>query len=106
MLFRIGVVTFLLGATFMSELAAPADQPTSPRVNTLLALIAATYGFTIVFAVWLQRTERLSALAVAQVAVDLLLTTLLVHLTGGLESGFAFMYLLVIVSVMVWLSGS
>ncbi len=98
MLFRIGVVTFLLGATFMSELAAPTDQPTSPRVNTLLGLIAATYGFTIVSALWLQRTTRVRTLAVAQVALDLLLTTLLVHLTGGVESGFAFMFLLVIVS--------
>src|SRR4051794_34257701 len=98
MLFRVGVVTFLLGATFMSELAAPGGEPTSPRVTTLLGLIAATYGVTIVFAVWLQRTTQVGRLAIAQVALDLFLTTALVHLTGGVESGFAFMYLLVIVS--------
>jgi two-component system sensor histidine kinase PilS (NtrC family) len=98
MLFRVGVVSFLLVATFMSELAAPADQPTSLQTNTLFGLIAATYGFTIVCALWLRQTQQLKPLAIVQVVVDLLLTTLLVHLTGGIESGFAFMYLLVIVS--------
>ena len=99
MLFRVGVVTLLLVATFISELAEPSAQPTSDRVTFLFALIAATYGVTILFAVWLQRTKQhFQRLALAQVATDLVLTTLLVHLSGGVESGFAFMYLITIVS--------
>src|SRR5438552_3905992 len=86
MLFRVGVVTLLLVATFVSELAEPSTQTTSDRVSILFTLIAATYGITILFAVWLQRTKQLQQLAVAQVATDLVLTTLLVHLSGGIES--------------------
>jgi two-component system sensor histidine kinase PilS (NtrC family) len=101
MLFRIGVVTLLLGATFLSELAAVSTEPVAPRTNALLGLIAVTYLFTIVFAVLLQRARSDGAvlqMAAVQSGVDLLLTTALVHLTGGVDSGFAFMYLLVIVS--------
>jgi len=104
MLFRVGVVTFLLVATFFSELAAPAG-PTSAQTTTLLMLIAGTYGLTIVFAVWLQRAQALALLAVMQVAADLVLATLLVHYTGGAESGFVFMYLLLIVASSFVLGG-
>jgi two-component system sensor histidine kinase PilS (NtrC family) len=101
MLFRVGVVTLLLIATFVSELAGPSDQPVSPRTRALLALIAVTYGLTIVFSLWIERggarLDRARRFALVQVATDLVLTTALVHLTGGVESGFAFMYLLVIV---------
>ena len=105
MLFRVGVVTFLLVATFFSELGAPPDQPTE-HANLLFALIAATYGFTIGFAVSLNRTPRIRTLATVQVATDLVLTTALVHLTGGVESGFAFMYLLIVVSASFVIEGS
>jgi len=101
MLFRVGVVTLLLGSTFLSELAATESDPVSPRTNTLLGLIAITYSLTIVFALLLQRARSEGALrrmSVIQVGGDLVLTTVLVHLTGGVDSGFAFMYLLVIVS--------
>ncbi len=97
MLFRVGVVTFLLGATFISELASPAG-PSSQHTNMLLGLIAVTYGLTIVFALWLQRAQALQPLAVVQVATDLMLATALVYFTGGVESGFTFMYLILIVA--------
>lgn len=98
MLFRVGVVTLLLVATFMSELAGPPDQAPALRTTVLFGLIAATYGLTIVWAVWLKRGGSLERLAVAQIVADLLLTTMVVWATGGPESGFAFMYLLCIVS--------
>src|SRR5262249_46640327 len=87
MLFRVGVVSLLLVVALLAELAAPDNSPTSPLVKTLLGLIAATYGLTIAYALGIERvrTERLAA---AQVVMDLLLATALVHLTGGAESGF------------------
>jgi len=57
----------------------------------------ATYGLTIVFALLLPRMQNVGRLAAVQVSADLVLTTLLVHLTGGAESAFAFMYILVVV---------
>jgi two-component system sensor histidine kinase PilS (NtrC family) len=103
MLFRVGVVTLLLGVTFLSELASATreNEPDSGRASALLGLIAVTYALTIGFALALQRARTDGALrriSTAQVSADLLLTTALVHLTGGFDSGFVFMYLLVIVS--------
>jgi two-component system sensor histidine kinase PilS (NtrC family) len=97
MLFRVGVVTLLLISTAAIELATPLEQPTSAPLIGLFGLIALTYGLTIVYAVLLPRTGQVRLLAVAQVAIDLLSTTVLVHLTGGVESVFIFFYLLVIV---------
>jgi two-component system sensor histidine kinase PilS (NtrC family) len=94
---RVGLVTLLLAAALVAELGAPLGSQRAPVVGALFALIASTYGLTIVFALLLQRARRIGPLAVAQLASDLLLATLLVHLTGGAESAFAFMYILVIV---------
>jgi hypothetical protein len=76
MLFRVGVVTLLLGLTVISELAsATASQP---RFNWFLTLIVSTYTLTILFALWLPRTRRAASLAATQVVADLLMTTALV----------------------------
>ncbi len=97
MLFRVGLVTLLLVATAAAELAAPVGEPTSPAVAALFGLIAVTYGLTILYAVLLPRSSQLRLLAPLQIAVDLVSATALVHLTGGVESVFVFLYLLVIV---------
>ena len=41
MLFRVGVVTLLLVATAVAEMAAPVEQSTSPTITALFGLIAA-----------------------------------------------------------------
>jgi two-component system sensor histidine kinase PilS (NtrC family) len=97
MLFRVGLVTLLLAAALVAELGAATGEEASPVVGTLFALIAATYGLSIVFALLL-RTAPLGWLAAAQIASDLVLTTIVVHLTGNAESAFAFMYIMVIVA--------
>ncbi|HEX9100652.1 MAG TPA: ATP-binding protein [Polyangia bacterium] len=97
MLFRVGLVTLLLASALVAEIGANVGEQTSPVVTTLFALIVATYGLTIVFALLLPRVANVGRLAAVQVGSDLVLTTLLVHLTGGAESAFAFMYILVVV---------
>ena len=97
MLFRVGLVTLLLASALVAEIGAGVGEETSPVVGTLFGLIVATYGLTIVFALLLSRVKEVGALAAVQVGSDLVLTTLLVHLTGGAESAFAFMYILVVV---------
>jgi len=97
MLFRVGLVTLLLASALAAEVGAGANESTSPLVGTLFGLIVATYGLTIVFALMLPRVQQVGRLAAVQVGSDLVLTTLLVHLTGNAESTFAFMYILVVV---------
>jgi len=100
MLFRIAVVTVLLGANVVSEIAAPPEQTQviSTRGFVLLGLIAGTYALTIVFALWLQRARRVGPLAWAQLATDLATETTLVALTGGADSPFGFLFVLIIVA--------
>ena len=50
MLFRVGLVTLLLASALVAEIGAGVGEQTSPVVSTLFALIVATYGLTIVFA--------------------------------------------------------
>lgn len=98
MFFRVIVVTLLLGAIFASELGSDKLDVMAPLERAMLSLIAATYSLTIIYAVLLKRKGPLRPLAVMQLALDLLTTTVVVHLTGGAESGFVFMYLLVVVA--------
>jgi two-component system sensor histidine kinase PilS (NtrC family) len=99
MLFRVAVVTVLLGTNVVSEIAAMSEAPTvSPRGFALLGLIAGTYALTIVFALWLKRARRLGPLAWAQLAADLATQTVLVVLTGGPDSPFGFLFVLIIVT--------
>jgi two-component system, NtrC family, sensor histidine kinase PilS len=97
MLFRVGVVTLLLAAAIAAQLSAPGDAPTTHVDTALIALIATTYGLTIVFALALRRGAGALRSARVQLAIDLVLVSAAVHLTGGTESAFVFMYLLAIV---------
>jgi len=90
MLCRVGLVTVLLSTVAMAELAAPVDENTSPLMTALFALIAFTYLATLIYALILRRGAR-RGMGAVQVALDLLTATLLVHLTGGVESVFGFM---------------
>jgi two-component system, NtrC family, sensor histidine kinase PilS len=96
MLFRVGLVTLLLSAVAAAELAAPVEETASPLMTALFTLIAFTYGVTILYAVLLRRGV-VRGMAAAQIGIDLTTATMLVHLTGGVESVFGFMYLLVLI---------
>lgn len=88
---RLGVATLLLGGTFL--LALDNNRGTdafTPRF--LMVLIAAIYGSSLGFALWLHRSADQTRAAMAQVAFDLLATSALVYISGGAGSGFTFLY--------------
>jgi two-component system sensor histidine kinase PilS (NtrC family) len=58
----------------------------------LLILISAIYGSSILFGVWLLRGRRANLVAASITALDVLLITGLVYLTGGAGSIFSFLY--------------
>jgi two-component system sensor histidine kinase PilS (NtrC family) len=88
---RLGVATLLLGGTLLVALdnSRGADSFT-PRF--LMTLIAAIFGGSLVFSLWLLGTQHRPHVAIAQVAGDLIITTALVYITGGAGSGFTFLY--------------
>lgn len=94
MLFRVVMVTTLLFiATYVEAVSETlyARQP-------LYFVIGATYALTVVHALALRLFPARSALAHAQVAGDLLIITALVHLTGGVLTGFLLLYPLSVLS--------
>src|SRR5687767_1392155 len=101
MLGRVIVITFLWVALVMVELTGgptPARQP-------LTYIILITYLLTILYAFLLRWRPNLEWLYLLQVCVDLLLETAIVHSTGGLDSGFVFLYILSIISAGIALPG-
>ena len=87
---RLIVATVLLGATMYLALDAIRYGHFTPTF--LLILISAIYASSILFGVWLLRGHRESFVAVAITALDVLLITALVYLTGGAGSIFSFLY--------------
>jgi two-component system sensor histidine kinase PilS (NtrC family) len=99
MLLRVGVISVLLGATLVLNYE-DFDAP-SPRF--LLGLIAFTYIATIAWAVWYRSGRGLRTLARVQVGADLLVWGCLAFVTGGVGSGFTFLFdLWVIVAAVVF----
>ena len=62
----------------------------------LYGILGVTFGLSLAYAVALRSQWRLPLQSLVQCALDLTLVSLLVHFTGGLDSVFPFMYILVI----------
>jgi two-component system sensor histidine kinase PilS (NtrC family) len=101
MLGRVIVITFLWVALVIVELTG---DPTPARLP-LTYVILITYVLTIVYACVLRWQPNLERFYLLQVCVDLLLETVILQSTGGLDSGFAFLYMLSIVSAGIALPG-
>jgi two-component system sensor histidine kinase PilS (NtrC family) len=94
------MVTTLLFITSYIEVVSE----TLFRVNPLYFVIGATYALTIVHAAALRLVPSRSTLALAQVVGDLLIITALVHLTGGVRTGFLLLYPLSVLSATMLLT--
>ncbi|HEY7677085.1 MAG TPA: ATP-binding protein [Candidatus Methylomirabilis sp.] len=62
----------------------------------LFGLLAVTFALSILYLVFLPRASNLRLFAQAQIGLDLLIQTALVHFTGGVESAFSFTYIFTI----------
>jgi len=102
MLFRVGLATLLLVSMVAAKLSTPEaalDELAGPFSRFGFGLIALTYLASLVYALMFPRVRRPVRFALVQIAVDLVMTTVLVHATGGGESGFCFLYLVDVVAV-------
>jgi two-component system sensor histidine kinase PilS (NtrC family) len=87
---RLAIVTTLLVSAFSIELIFSPAQSLRP----VFLLAAISYGMVLIYAVldrWLRGTR---AFIFLQLAGDVLVITLFVHITGGLDSPMSFLYLL------------
>jgi two-component system, NtrC family, sensor histidine kinase PilS len=96
MLFRVVLITVVLGVTVALAAASP-EQFAAPQQLLLFTIIVITYTLSLGYAFWLPRVANPLRFADAQLAGDLIITTFLVHVTGGAQSGYTFFYPLSIV---------
>ncbi len=91
---RVILITFLW-ATLVSVELTGGPTPSSLRLTYIIIL---TYALTILYSLLLLRHPHLERFYLWQVSADLLLETAIVQSTGGLSSGFVFLYILSIVA--------
>jgi two-component system sensor histidine kinase PilS (NtrC family) len=94
MLFRVVMVTTLLFIATYVE----AHSETLREVNPYYFVIVATYSLTVAYALALRFLPRRLPQVYAQVAGDLLIITALVHISGGVRTGFVLLYPLAVLS--------
>lgn len=97
MLFRLIVISLVLGTTLL--LSRWSDtSPWSLNSIAILGIIVGTYVLSILYAVTLRTGVAPKRLATIQLVVDMFITALLVHLTGGALSAYTFFFPLSIIA--------
>src|SRR5262245_37218561 len=91
---RAVVSTVLLGGATVAQIAYPGVFPIHP----LFLLIALTFGLTVASAVTIGLAERHEWLVDIQLAIDVLIVSAFVYVTGGITSVFPSLYVLPIMA--------
>ncbi len=91
---RLAAATVLLGAALVVQLRAPGDFGTNP----FFALIALIYIVSLIFIASLRFVDRLPWLTDIHFAIDVVVVSACVALTGGITSLFTSLYVLPIVA--------
>jgi two-component system sensor histidine kinase PilS (NtrC family) len=89
---RLLLASALLGSAVVLDLHERLPFPTSP----LYGLLGLTFALSLIYALALRKQRLLLTQGLIQLSLDLLLVSLLVHFTGGLDSALPFMYIFVI----------
>ena len=101
--FRVVVASSFLGVMAVALLGDPEDAH-AVSVSILQIAIAATYGVTILSAVFLPSIARVRTFAYLQLGFDVVLTTGVLYVSGGADSPFGFLYSLVVINAAMLLS--
>jgi two-component system, NtrC family, sensor histidine kinase PilS len=102
MLVRTGLATVLmLSVVTLAWTVGSPDTLSSPFGRFVFGLLATTYLASLAYAISLRRIQDPVRFADVQIAVDLVLVTMLVHATGGAQSGYTFLYLVDVVAVVM-----
>ncbi|HWN69322.1 MAG TPA: ATP-binding protein [Haliangium sp.] len=100
MLFRLVLISLVLGSTLVLWWLSDVDLAT-PSSMVVYAIIGTTYLLTIVYALAVNRTVDLARLANIQLAIDLVTSALLMHVTGGAQSAYTFFFPLAIIAAAI-----
>ncbi len=89
---RLLLAAALLGSAVVLDWRERLPFETGP----LYGLLGLTFGLSLAYALLLRSQRGLALQTVAQLVIDLILVSLLVHFTGGVDSVMAFMYIFVV----------
>jgi len=94
---RISIVTLFLGSSLLLQIGFGRDLS---AIHSFYFLIGATYLLTVVYGLFLYHVKPsyLYSFATIQIALDLIFETVLVFVTGGVQSPFSFLYLISVFS--------
>ncbi len=106
MLARVVFTSFLLASTIFLQYRDP-DPALRPFVTLLYLIIVAVFFLSLIYALLFRRIRRHTLFAYFQIVVDTTIVSLIVFITGGFFSPFAFLYLVVIVyaSMIIYMRG-
>lgn len=90
---RILILTFLLAIQLAVVRLTPSPLPVAPFLTAMVLWYVLSLFFLFLVSVWSERRPQ----AMLQVLSDLGMVTLVVHLTGGIDSSLNFLYPLVII---------
>ena len=94
---RVLFVSLILGTSLLIRVRE--FQSLQADVNTsYYILLASVYFISIMYAYLLKRLQNLSLLAYIQLLLDTVFITVLIYISGGIESIFSFLYVLSIIS--------
>ena len=91
---RVILVTLLMGSAILIQISRPGAFPVDP----FFSLIGLTYALSVFYLATLRFAERHLWLVDLQFAVDALLVSAFIHVTGGITSNFSSLYLLPIIA--------
>lgn len=94
---RISIVTLFLGSSLLLQIGFGRDLS---AIHSFYFLIGATYLLTVVYGLFLNHVKPayLYSFAYIQIALDLIFETVLVFVTGGIQSPFSFLFLISVFS--------
>lgn len=96
MLFRVGVISLVMGSTALLYYLSDVDL-TSTASLMIFGIIGFTYLLTILYALRLKKGGNLTVLGRWQLGADLVIACLLIHVTGGAQSAYTFFFPLAII---------
>ena len=99
---RILILTLLLGI----ELAVARLTPSAIPIGLLVFTILFWYGISLFYVLLLSVWQEYRIQAALQVVTDVILVTVIVHVTGGVDSSLNFLYPLVIIVACILLPRS
>jgi two-component system sensor histidine kinase PilS (NtrC family) len=100
MAIRVAVVSVTLGVSIYFQIGKSAQS-----IPAYYSLIIATYLLTILYALLINRVQDVSSFASWQIGVDILFESVLVAITGGVESPFSPLYIISITAASALISG-